>query len=96
MCVPVTIEKLSFTWKRFTSSSTFGARKNGLPKRNVGAEAHRRCRPGLIDGVAERGRSSREYVKWNSFSLFVGEVLNRLTFSTLIFDGPSVPLAEVP
>ena len=90
------MEKLSLIWKRFTSSSTFGARKNGLPKRNVGAESRCRCRRESLDGVAERGRSSRENVKWNSFSLFALTVLNRFTFRMLIFDGPSVPLAEVP
>ncbi|PYQ93417.1 MAG: hypothetical protein DMF96_29935 [Acidobacteria bacterium] len=91
----MTIEKLSFTWKRLTSSSTFGARKNGLPKRNVVVKPMA-VSAGTDDGTADRGRLSREYVRWNSFSLLAVIVLNRLTFNTLIFDGPSVPLAEFP
>ena len=37
VCLPVTIEKLSLSWNRLTSSSTLGAMKNGLPNRNDGA-----------------------------------------------------------
>ena len=33
---------------------------------------------------------------WSSFSLFAVSVLNRLRFNMLIFDGPSMPFAEVP
>ncbi len=73
----------------------FGARKKGLPKRNVVAKPMA-VSAGTDDGVADRGRSSREYVTWNSFSLFEVTVLNRFTFRTLIFDGPSMPLAEFP
>ena len=51
---------------------------------------------GSDEGVAERGRPSREYVKWSSFSLLAVTVVKRLTFSTLIFDGPSMPFAELP
>ena len=53
------IEKLSFTWNRFTVSSTFGAMKNGLPKRNVVANPIA-VSAGTVDAVADRGRSSRE------------------------------------
>ena len=55
----MTIEKLSLTWKRLTSSSTLGARKNGLPNRNDGANPMP-VSAGIVDGVAERGRFSRE------------------------------------
>jgi hypothetical protein len=92
---PLTSEKLSFSWKRFTSSSTLGARKKGLPNRNDGANPIP-VSAGTEDGIAERGRFSREYVRWNSFSLFEVIVLNRLRFKTLIFDGPSTPFAELP
>jgi hypothetical protein len=51
---------------------------------------------GIFEGVVALGRFSREYVKCASFT-DVGEmVVNRFAFSTLIFDGPSVPFAEVP
>src|SRR5262249_15704627 len=94
-CLPVTIEKLSFSWNRLTSSSMVGDRKNGLPKRNVVAKPIA-VSAGTDDAIAERGRSSREYVKWNSLSLFAVTVVNRLPFMTLICDGPSMPLAEFP
>src|SRR6185295_5992247 len=95
VCLPATIEKLSFTWNRLITSSTFGPRKNGLPKRNevpkpIAVSA------GTFELTAERGRFSREYVRWNSFSLVPETVLNRLRFATLIFEGPSMPFAEVP
>ena len=73
----------------------FGARKNGFPKRNVGPKPIP-VSAGTDDSIDDRGRSSREYVTWSSFSLLVVTVVNRLTFSTLIFDGPSIPLAELP
>src|SRR5207249_3740813 len=92
---PVTMEKLSFNWNRLTSSSMFGARKNGFPKRNDGTKPMP-VSAGTPDGVAERGRFSREYVKWNSFSRLEVTVVNRLAFTRLIFDGPSVPLADAP
>src|SRR5262245_36081124 len=95
VCAPATIEKLFLTWNRFTSSSMLGPRKNGLPKRNVVPKPIA-VSAGTDDVTALRGRFSREYVTCSSFNLFVVTVLNRLTFSTLIFDGPSVPLAELP
>ena len=61
VCAPLTSVKLSFTWKRFTSSSTLGARKNGLPNRNDGANPMP-VSAGIVDGVAERGRDSRDSV----------------------------------
>src|SRR4029453_3766011 len=95
VCLPMMREKLSFSWNRFISSSTLGARKNGLPNRNVVVNPIA-VSAGTVDGVADRGRSSREYVKWNSFKRFAVSVLNRLTLKTLIRDGPSVPFAELP
>src|SRR5262245_13023171 len=89
------MEKLSFTWMRCTSSSMVGARKKGLPNRNVVAKPIA-VSAGTDDGTADRGRSSREYVTWNSLSLFAVTVVNRFRFATLIFDGPSTPLAEFP
>ena len=59
VCLPVTIEKLSLIWKRFTSSSTPGCRKYGLPNRNDGANPIP-VSAGIFDGVGERGRFSRE------------------------------------
>ena len=51
---------------------------------------------GMFDGVVARGRSSREYVKCASFKT-VGEiVVKRPVLNTFIFEGPSVPFAEVP
>src|SRR5262245_40325464 len=95
VCLPWTIEKLSLNWKRVISSSTLGARKNGLPNRNV-VEKPIAVSGGTFEGIAERGRSSREYVMWNSLSLVADTVVKRLMFPTLIFDGPSMPFAEVP
>src|SRR5437867_1209072 len=89
------IERLSFTCTRFTSSSMFGARKNGLPNRNVVAKPMA-VSAGTVEGTAERGRLSREYVAWNSFSLLALTVLNRFKLRTLILEGPSMPFAEVP
>ncbi len=89
------MEKLSLIWNRFTSSSTVGARKNGFPNRNVVPNPIA-VSAGIEDGVAERGRSSREYVRWSSFSLFAVTVVNRFAFRMLIFDGPSMPFAELP
>src|SRR5438093_9099937 len=80
---------------RLTTSSMFGARKNGLPKRNVVANPIP-VSAGTDEGVAERGRSSREYVTCSSFSRLAVTVLNRFTFRTLIFDSPSMPFAEYP
>ena len=51
---------------------------------------------GTLELTAARGRSSREKVKWASFT-FLGEtVVKKFTFTALIFDGPSMPLAELP
>ena len=51
---------------------------------------------GTFEGVAARGRNSRVYEKCASFS-FVGEIVEkRLTLKLLIFDGPSIPFAELP
>src|SRR5438105_8688255 len=95
LCRPMTIETLSLTWTRFTSSSTFGARKKGLPKRNVVAKPMA-VSAGTEDGTADRGRLSREYVRCSSFNLVAVSVLNRFTLATLIFAGPSMPFAESP
>jgi hypothetical protein len=73
----------------------FGPRKNGLPKRKVVAKPIA-VSAGTFEGIAERGRSSREYVTWNSLSFVADSVLKRLTLPTLIFDGPSMPFADVP
>ncbi len=59
VCAPLTIEKLFFTCTRLTTSSTFGARKNGLPKRNVVAKPIA-VSAGTDEGTADRGRFSRE------------------------------------
>ena len=59
VCVPETIERLFFTWNRLTSSSTVGARKNGLPNRNDVAKPMA-VSAGTDEAVAERGRLSRE------------------------------------
>src|SRR5512137_1660380 len=48
----VTMEKLSLTWKRLISSSTFGPRKKGLPKRNVVANPIP-VSGGTLEGIAE-------------------------------------------
>ena len=66
-----------------------------MPKRNEGANPAP-VSAGTEDAVADRGRSSREYVTWNSFNRLAVTVLNRLTFRTLIFEGPSMPFAEFP
>ena len=92
---PRTIVKLSFTWKRFTSSSTLGAMKNGLPNRNDGANPIAGVRGNAGRG-RQRGRDSRDSVMWNSFSFVAVSEVNRFALSRLIFDGPSVPLAVVP
>ncbi len=92
---PWTMVTLSFTWKRFTSSSTLGAMKNGLPNRNEGANPTP-VSAGMLDAVATRGRDSRDSVMWNSFNFVAVSEVNRLALSRLIFDGPSVPLAVVP
>src|SRR5688572_23185349 len=95
VCRPLMIDRLSLNWNRCISSSTFGPRKNGLPKRNVVPKPIA-VSAGTLESTAERGRDSREYVKWNSFSRFDDIVVNRLTLKTLILDGPSMPLAELP
>src|SRR5258707_2784647 len=95
VCRPVTTEKLSCNGNRCIRSSTFGARKNGLPNRNV-VPNPMAVSAGTDDRVAERGRSSREYVTWSSFNRLAVTVLKRFRFNTLILPGPSVPLAEVP
>ena len=46
--------------------------------------------------ASSRGRSSREKVRWNSFSREAETVVKRLRLATLILEGPSVPLAELP
>jgi hypothetical protein len=51
---------------------------------------------GTFEGTAERGRFSREYVRWNSFKRLVDTVEKRLALKTLIFEAPSMPFAEVP
>jgi hypothetical protein len=92
---PVTIEKLSLIWKRQISSSTFGAGRTGC-------RSGRRARiPSPVSAGCSTASPcaaafSREYVKWNSFSRFALSVVNRFSVQTLIFDGPSVPLADVP
>src|SRR6185295_18640779 len=69
--------------------------KNGLPNRNDGANPMP-VSAGIADGVADLGRFSRENVRWSSLSLVGVSVLNRFAFSTLIFEGPSIPFAELP
>src|SRR4029453_16582201 len=58
---PVTNDTLFLTWNRFTSSSMFGPRKNGLPNRKDGAKPIA-VSAGTDEDTAERGRLSREYV----------------------------------
>src|SRR5262249_44700735 len=89
------IEKLSLIWKRLISSSMFGPRKNGLPKRKVVANPIA-VSAGTFESIADRGRFSREYVMWNSLSFSEDRVLKRLRLRTLILDGPSIPFADVP
>src|SRR5262249_28422777 len=89
------IEKLSLTWVRHSNSSIAGLIKNGLPNLNV-VPNPMAVSGGTFDVTATRGRNSRVYEKWASFN-FVGEtVVKRLTLMLLIFDGPSMPLAELP
>ena len=63
----MTTEKLSLSCVRQISSSTFGCRKNGLPNRKLGANPMP-VSAARFDWLAVRGRVSREYVKWSSFS----------------------------
>ena len=72
-----------------------GSRKKGWPTRKLGTK------PIAVSGTLEalavpRGRFSREYVKWASFSMVLESVLNQLVFTAWIRDGPSVPFAVVP
>src|SRR5215471_1230550 len=89
------IEKESLICVRQISSSTFGSRKNGKPKRNVVAKPIA-VSAGMFEATAERGRSSRVYEKCASFTIVDETVEKRLTFTLLIFDGPSIPFAELP
>src|SRR5262245_59740612 len=94
--LPEMIERLSFRWVRKNTSSRLGWRKKGVPKRKEGSKP-RPTSAAKCDGVSGRGRVSREYVKWNSFSMEVEIVTNRFAFTTWIRVGsPSVPVAEVP
>src|SRR5262245_43593746 len=61
VCAPDTREMLFLIWKRLTSSSISGARKNGLPNRNVVPKPIA-VSAGTDEEIAERGRLSREYV----------------------------------
>src|SRR5262245_42572181 len=89
------IEKLSFRCVRHNNSSISGPKKNGLPNLNVVPKPIA-VSAGTFEGIAERGRNSRVYEKWPSFNIVAETVVNRLTLKLLIFDGPSMPLAEVP
>src|SRR4029453_17111476 len=95
VCWPRMIERVSLNCTRLTTSSTLGARKKGLPKRNVVANPIA-VSAGTDEDTADRGRFSREYVACASFSMLARTVLNRLRLNTLILDGPSMPLAELP
>ena len=77
------------------SSSIVGSRKNGLPNRKVVAKPIA-VSAGTFEVTAERGRSSRVYEKCASFSIVGESVEKRLTLKLLIFDGPSMPFAELP
>src|ERR1043166_9420893 len=93
--LPDTIEKLSFTSVRHSSSSIVGFRKKGLPNLNVVANPIA-VSAGTFESIAARGRNSRVYEKCASFT-FVGDtVLKRFMLRLLIFDGPSMPFAETP
>src|SRR5205809_28281 len=89
------MEKLSLSCTRQISSSTVGWRKNGLPNRKVLTKPIA-VSAGTFDVVAERGRDSREYVKCASFSFVADSELNMFRLNRLIFEGPSVPFADVP
>ena len=65
------------------------------PKRKWWAEAMA-VSAGTFDSTAERGRSSRPYVKWSSLILVGERVVKRFALKALIFEGPSMPLAEFP
>src|SRR6185503_17083078 len=98
--LPEIIEKLFLTSVRQINSSTVGPRKNGLPKRK---ESSFGLKPppapvsaGTFDVIADRGLSSRVYEKCASFSFVADTVEKRLMLRLFIFDGPSMPLAELP
>ncbi len=83
VCAPRTNEMLSFICARQISSSTFGCRKNGLPKRNVGTKPIP-VSAASFEGAAVRGRVSREYVKCASLSVREDRVVNQFRFATLM------------
>ena len=96
VCEPLTIETLSLNCVRQISSSTFGCRKKGLPKRNVGTKPIP-VSAARFEGTAVRGRFSREYVKCASLSIRDDSVVNQFRLAMLIRAGsPSMPFAEVP
>src|SRR5207248_2227997 len=89
------MEKLSRACVRLKTSSIVGARKNGWPNRKVGPNPMA-VSAGTFEVVAARGRSSLEKLKCPSFTFLLETLVNRLKFTALILDGPSVPFAEVP
>ena len=96
VCDPSTSDRLSLICVRQISSSTFGCRKKGLPKRNVGSNPIP-VSAARFDSTAVRGRLSREYVKCASFSIREESVVNQFRLAILMRAGsPSMPFAEVP
>src|SRR5262249_3331190 len=69
--------------------------KNGCPKRKVVVKPIA-VSAGTLDLTAARGRASRPEVKWPSFTFLGGTGGKKFRFTPLIFNGPSMPFAELP